>query len=53
MKSFAIFESVKTMQFKEIIGQQAIKERLVRSVKEGRISHAQLFLGPQGSGSLA
>ncbi len=41
------------MQFKEIIGQQAIKERLVRSVKEGRISHAQLFLGPQGSGSLA
>ena len=41
------------MLFKEIIGQQAIKERLVRSVKEGRISHAQLFLGPQGSGNLA
>ncbi len=41
------------MLFKEIIGQQAIKERLLRSVKDGRISHAQLFLGPQGSGSLA
>lgn len=41
------------MLFKEIIGQQAIKERLIRSVKEGRISHAQLFLGPEGSGSLA
>jgi DNA polymerase-3 subunit delta' len=41
------------MLFKEIIGQQAIKERLVRSVKEGRISHAQLFLGHEGSGSLA
>lgn len=40
------------MLFKEIIGQQAVKERLVRSFKEGRISHAQLFLGPQGSGSL-
>lgn len=40
------------MLFKEIIGQQAVKERLVRSHKEGRISHAQLFLGPQGSGSL-
>ena len=40
------------MLFKEIIGQQAVKERLVRSYKEGRISHAQLFLGPQGSGSL-
>ncbi|MDQ3048847.1 MAG: DNA polymerase III subunit delta', partial [Bacteroidota bacterium] len=41
------------MLFKEIIGQQAAKERLIRSVKEGRISHAQLFLGPQGCGSLA
>ncbi len=41
------------MLFSEIIGQQSIKERLIRSVKEGRISHAQLFLGPEGSGSLA
>ena len=41
------------MLFKEIIGQQAVKERLIRSVKEARVSHAQLFLGPQGSGSLA
>ena len=40
------------MLFKEIIGQQAVKERLVRSFKEGRISHAQLFLGPEGSGAL-
>jgi DNA polymerase III subunit delta' len=41
------------MLFKEIIGQQAIKERLTRSVKEARISHAQLFLGPEGAGCLA
>ena len=41
------------MLFKEIIGQSAIKERLTRSVKEGRVSHAQLFLGSEGSGSLA
>jgi DNA polymerase III subunit delta' len=41
------------MLFNEIIGQQAAKERLLRSVSDGRISHAQLFLGPQGSGSLA
>lgn len=41
------------MLFKEIIGQDGVKERLIRSVKEGRISHAQLFLGPSGSGSLA
>jgi DNA polymerase-3 subunit delta' len=41
------------MLFKEIIGQQTVKVRLTHSVKDGRISHAQLFLGPQGSGSLA
>ncbi len=41
------------MLFKDIIGQQGVKERLIRSIREGRISHAQLFLGPAGSGSLA
>lgn len=41
------------MLFKEIIGQQAIKQRLIKSVKENRVSHAQLFLGPEGSGNLA
>lgn len=40
------------MQFKQIVGQVAIKQRLVNSVKENRVSHAQLFLGPEGSGSL-
>ena len=41
------------MKFNEIIGQQKIKERLIQSVKENRISHAQLFYGPEGSGTLA
>lgn len=41
------------MQFSTIIGQQEIKQRLVNTVKENRVSHAQLFLGPEGSGSLA
>ena len=41
------------MQFKEIVGQEAIKQRLINSVNENRVSHAQLFLGPGGSGSLA
>jgi DNA polymerase-3 subunit delta' len=40
------------MQFKHIVGQAAIKQRLINSVKENRVSHAQLFLGPEGSGSL-
>ncbi|MBD1424152.1 DNA polymerase III subunit [Sphingobacterium arenae] len=41
------------MQFKDIIGQHTIKRHLVQTVRENRVSHAQLFLGPEGSGSLA
>ena len=41
------------MQFQDIIGQEAIKQKLINSVNENRVSHAQLFLGPEGSGSLA
>lgn len=41
------------MQFSEIEGQQQIKQHLIRGVQENRISHAQLFLAPEGSGSLA
>ncbi|MFO7722593.1 MAG: DNA polymerase III subunit delta [Bacteroidales bacterium] len=37
------------MFFKDIPGQQKIKERLIRSVTDSRISHAQLFIGGQGS----
>jgi DNA polymerase-3 subunit delta' len=40
------------MQFKEIIGQEKIKKQLVQTVAENRISHAQLFLSPAGSGAL-
>ena len=41
------------MQFRHIIGQEAVKQRLINTVRENRVSHAQLFLGPEGSGSLA
>ena len=40
------------MLFKEIIGQNEVKKRLIRSVQENRVSHAQLFLGAEGNGSL-
>jgi len=39
--------------FKDIVGQKEIKERLLSSVAEGRIPHAQLFVGPPGTGKLA
>ncbi len=41
------------MQFKDIIGQDALKKRLINSVKENRISHAQMFLGKGSVGKLA
>jgi DNA polymerase III subunit delta' len=41
------------MQFSKVIGQEQLKKRLIRSVKENRVSHAQLFLGPEGCGKLA
>ncbi len=41
------------MQFKSIIGQEEVKHRLRTSIQENRLAHTQLFLGPEGSGSLA
>jgi DNA polymerase III subunit delta' len=41
------------MNFSEIPGQKDIKIKLLRSVKEERVSHAQLFAGPEGCGSMA
>lgn len=41
------------MFFKDIIGQEALKKRLIQSVQEQRISHAQMFSGSEGTGKLA
>lgn len=41
------------MKFSSIVGQGAVKQRLVKTVKDSRVSHAQLFFGPEGSGKLA
>jgi DNA polymerase-3 subunit delta' len=41
------------MFFKDVVGQRDIKKRLIRSVNDERISHAQLFSGPEGTGKIA
>ncbi len=41
------------MLWDQIVGQTEIKTKLRQSIKDGRISHAQLFAGPEGSGALA
>lgn len=40
------------MRFADIIGQDDVKRHLIGTVKENRISHAQMFLGREGFGSL-
>ena len=41
------------MRFADITGQEELKRHLVRSVDAGRVSHAQLFTGQAGYGTLA
>ena len=40
------------MRFADIIGHQELKRRLVESIDKGRVSHAQLFSGAAGAGTL-
>ena len=40
------------MLFKDIIGQQQIKSRLLLSADNNRLPHAQLFVSPKGTGGL-
>ncbi len=39
------------MQFKDVVGHSEVKKYLIDSVKNNRISHAQLFLGNEGNGN--
>lgn len=40
------------MNFSEILGQEHLKNHLMKSTDNGRISHAQLFVGNEGTGVL-
>jgi DNA polymerase-3 subunit delta' len=41
------------MNFSEIPGNETIKHDLIRKIQSGRVPHAQLFVGPEGSAKLA
>lgn len=41
------------MKFSDVVGQRDTCKRLLAEVKSGRIAHAQLFCGPEGSGKFA
>jgi DNA polymerase III subunit delta' len=44
--------SLSPMQFKDIIGQQEVKQNLVELIQHNRLSHALLFIGKEGNGAL-
>lgn len=41
------------MRLADVVGQQELKRHLIQSVDAGRVSHAQLFSGKPGAGTLA
>lgn len=40
------------MQFSQVVGQEKLKKKLRESVLNGRVAHAQMLVGPSGTGSL-
>lgn len=40
------------MRFQDVLGHENLKSRLIKSAEQGRISHAQLFHGPEGNGAI-
>lgn len=40
------------MLFTSVIGHATLKAKLIGNIREGRVPHAQLFMGPRGGGNL-
>lgn len=40
------------MLFREVIGQARLKQKLIESVQNRRVAHAQMLVGPSGAGAL-
>src|SRR3990167_7268759 len=45
-----LYRKYRPQSFSDLIGQNHIKEALLSSLKNGKISHAYLFSGPRGTG---
>lgn len=41
------------MKFESILGHDALKQKLTETITHSRVSHSQLFFGPEGNGALA
>lgn len=40
------------MRFADVIGHERVKKHLIKCVQNGRVPHAQMFVGPEGCGKL-
>lgn len=40
------------MRFAEVEGHQDLKQKLIETIRHDRVSHSQLFYGPEGNGAL-
>ncbi|MDZ7845611.1 MAG: hypothetical protein U5L96_01870 [Owenweeksia sp.] len=41
------------MRFAEVVGHNDLKQKLIDTVKQERVSHSQFFYGPEGNGAFA
>ncbi|WP_243027900.1 DNA polymerase III subunit gamma/tau [Thermus albus] len=46
----ALYRKLRPLTFQEVVGQEHVKEPLMRAIGEGRLAHAYLFSGPRGVG---
>ncbi|MFN4070506.1 MAG: DNA polymerase III subunit gamma/tau [Thermus caldifontis] len=46
----ALYRRVRPLTFEELVGQEHVKEPLMRAIREGRLAQAYLFSGPRGVG---
>ncbi|WP_347240740.1 DNA polymerase III subunit gamma/tau [Thermus sp.] len=46
----ALYRRFRPLTFEEVVGQEHVKEPLLRAIREGRLAHAYLFSGPRGVG---
>ena len=40
------------MQFKEVIGQEELKQKIISAIQKNQLPHAIMLLGHEGSGGL-
>ncbi len=46
----ALYRRYRPQTLGEVVGQKQITDVLARSIKEGKVAHAYLFIGPRGTG---